>query len=220
MSRLRFVILGFACLVLPLSAAAQDWSAVVGRVTPSILRLTSVDAQGGGVCSSVVIHKEAGYVVTAAHCVPVDVEARSLAILNRHVDVVRLNRVLDLAVLRVEKLHKVKGLVNVPVRQSDAPIGTAVAVLGYAMGAEHLKAQFGHVSDTTADLVGGSLLADAQVFPGDSGGAVIDTSGELVAVTSAVLGRLFFPNAFSVGSNGEALRLFVEDYLPAPAVTR
>jgi len=198
-------------------ASAQDWSPVVAKTAPGVLRMESTDGEsGGGICSVVVIDKARGFAVTAAHCIPLDPGTRSMAVAKRDVTVERVNRVLDLAVIKIDRLAKLKDVVNVPVRATDAPVGTPVAILGYAMGSEQLKSQFGHISETETDFVREGVLSDAQIFPGDSGGAFVDANGELLAVSSAVLGRFLFPNAYAVGSNGEALRLYVADYLPRP----
>jgi S1-C subfamily serine protease len=195
------------------SALAQDWAPAVAKAAPGVLRLEAVGQDGSGICSVVVIDKDRGFAVTCAHCVPFGAGA-SLAVAKRDVEIMRLNRALDLAVIRIAKLHKLADVVNVPVRSTDAPIGTPIAILGYALGAPTFKAQFGYVAEAVSPLVAGDALLDAQAFPGDSGGAVIDASGALVSVTAAVVGQLFSPNAYAVGVNAEAVRIFLEDYLP------
>lgn len=79
----------------------------------------------------------------------------------------------------------------------DLAIGDAVTVVGNAQGASELIATPGLVTSmdrtittrtegsTTGRELGGLIEVDADVVSGDSGGAVLDEDGEVVAMTTA-----------------------------------
>jgi hypothetical protein len=89
-----------------------------------------------------------------------------------------------------------------------------VAILGYAYGARELAMQFGRVA-LPAD-VDGNLLLDVTTIRGDSGGAAIDLSGELVGMTSAIKQSGGY---LAVLKPVEQARDFVKEYLPKKLTT-
>lgn len=191
---------------LALVTVLQLWVGIAPKVAPSILRV-EIASQGepAGVCSAAVIGKD--YVLTAAHCVPIKPEGRSLAVGKKHAEIARVNYVLDLAVLRVEGLDAPA----LALRTSEVEIGTDVVMVGYAYGALKPKFTFGHVADIEDESITVGLLADITVVHGDSGGAICDTEGRLISITQA--GLLDGLGALAVGATPVAVKQFAGPFL-------
>jgi S1-C subfamily serine protease len=208
MKTLATVALTLALLLVPAKTHAQDWSPLPDLVRQSIVRLEIVAGDSGGVCSGVIINQEKGYVVTNAHCIPE--QGGSVAVSNKHAELEKWNLVLDIAVLQV---RGIKGK-SIAIRVPPAPIGTPIAIVGHAFGAPALKYQFGWVSDPLDEGFIFGPLIDARIFPGDSGGAMVDQRGELVTINRGFVGLRLLPNAFALGVDPETLRDFIKPYLP------
>jgi S1-C subfamily serine protease len=203
-----------ACALLLGTAAvgAQSWPALMPAAQTSVLRIESQneDTGRGGTCSGPVVNVKAGYVLTAAHCVPTGARP-SLTVASQHAEVARVNRLLDLAVLRTELPKGTTAMVLAP---APPPAGTPVAILGYGFGTRDLVIQVGVIahpkeSRTQMTWVNGDLL------PGDSGGAIVDGQGRLVGITSGFL--FFFAAHIGQAVPLETVRAFVAPYLPVPA---
>lgn len=204
---MRFLTaLALALLVAPV--AAQDWTSLPAVVASSVLQIEMVDKEGNeGRCSGEVIAEDR--IVTNAHCVPE--EGGSMTVARKHVrSVLKINRILDLAVLDVEKLKAPA----VTFRATAPQVGEPVAVVGYALGLPTLRFQFGWVSSPAgeANILVGPFL-DVRIFPGDSGGALFDAKGQLITLTCASFGRRGDANAFAIGIPPEELRDFVEEFV-------
>lgn len=182
-------------------AAAADWPDVYAQRASAV---PVVDVSNGGYCSSVVINAADGYVVTAAHCIAD--EAVSYTVDHVDASVVRVNRLLDLAVV---KLRLRKGATTLPLAAAFPRVGSAVAVLGYPLGARTLTMQVGVVANPDVD---GLAWVNADLLPGDSGGAIVNAAGELVGITSGyrAAGAAHIGRVVPL----ETIRAFVEDLLP------
>ncbi len=197
-------LLVVAVLLAPVTVAAQSWPDVVEHMDRSVVRVLNGDGADVGYCAGVVVNAEAGHVLTAAHCVP---EKVSLTVDGRHADLVRINRVLDLAVLKA-KLKSATALTIADVPKTAMPI----AVVGYPFGSESIVVQLGSVA--SAETRDGEVWLNIDVLPGDSGGAVIDGTGKLVAL--AVGFRQSMAAHIGRAVPAHTLRAFLED-LPAGA---
>jgi serine protease Do len=205
---MRSVVVGVMVAVAAASAQAADWSQVHTSVGPAVLRVAIGDGNREGSCSGVVVNADAGYVLTAAHCIQTEGEF-NYTVAGRHADVVRYNRVLDLAVLSV-KLPK--GTPQVKVAVVAPKTGAAVAVVGYGFGSAELAIQSGIVANAR-ETASERMLVDANLLPGDSGGAIVNEAGELVGITSAFQFMLAAHQGLAIPL--DTLRPFVEEYLPA-----
>lgn len=89
----------------------------------------------------------------------------------------RLNSEQDIAVLKVEKVAN--GVAVLKVAEKAPEDGSFVEVCGFG-GGGGLRHFSGHVGVYSGDVLG----VDACVIPGDSGGAVLNESGEVIGVVS------------------------------------
>jgi serine protease Do len=199
-------MVAFIMTVQAVTLNATDWSAVVVGLDRSVPRIEILapDAPGPGTCSGVVLNAESGYVLTAAHCT---VEKAAYTVNGRHAELVRQNRILDLAVLRAE----LKDAKAMPLAKDPPAIGAEVALVGFAFGAKRLHHQFGRVSQPLDD--DGALILDLMVIAGESGGPAINTAGELIGMTSAVKFAHPTMHAALLIPVGK-VREFVQPYLP------
>jgi S1-C subfamily serine protease len=198
------------CVIFQAPTFAQpDWVTVIQAAAKQVVRLEiSIDAGDVGTCSGVVIDKDAGYILTAAHCVEKKpTEGMSITANGRHAELVKINSLLDLAVLRT----KLKYETTITMAADTPPPGTPIAVVGFAYGDPDVLFQFGYVSQTKNHETK-LVLLNADIIAGDSGGATIDAQGRLVAINS----RLY--PWYSSGLAGsvpiEQIREFAEDFLP------
>jgi S1-C subfamily serine protease len=175
-------------------AAMVDWVPVVKAVEKGVPRIEIAVGDVEGICSGVVINKDSGFVLTAAHCVEGENPALTVAITvnDRHAEIARVNRKLDLAVVRTSLRP---GDTEVAIAEKSPPAGEEVAVIGYAFGVAKLTAQFGRVAQSYNDETK-TIWLDASVIPGNSGGAIIDAAGRLVGLTS----RIYYSGPSSMGA--------------------
>jgi S1-C subfamily serine protease len=188
---------------------AADWVPVVRDLESRVPRVQIAWPDGSsGVCSAVFINAATGYLISAAHCFDGSVEPH-LTVASRDAAIVRSNRILDLAVLRVTPR---KNDVTVPLAQETPQRGTEVAVAGYAFGFQQLATQYGRMA-LPYRLEDGTQLVNVDLIAGDSGGALLDSDGALVGIVSAVISR--GPMHLGVAIPVETIRDYVDVYLPA-----
>lgn len=170
-----------ALLLFVAQTGVSDWRPVLKDAIKSVPRIES-QAEGQAepaVCSGAVINATQGYLVTAAHCV--DGEKIALTVNGRHAELVRQNRLLDLAIVRFSP----KDTKAMKVAQDVPEMGDEIAVVGFAFGSRQVQAQVGRVVSPMeeADQV---MRVAVDVIAGDSGGPCINPTGELVGITVAV----------------------------------
>lgn len=188
---------------------AADWLPVVKGLEHQVLRLEVLKAGERGVCSAVVLNANAGFALTAAHCVAVDPTERiDLTVAGREAAVVRANRLLDLAVVRMDPSASDASM---PLAPQTPPAGSPLAVVGFAFGSKQQILQFGHVA-LMRDREDDNMRMAVDVISGDSGGAAIDEQGRLIGMISAV--NYYGPMHLGVAVPVEAVRAYVKQYLP------
>lgn len=161
--------------------AGSDWSGILKDAEKQVPRIEIADGGGKGICSGAVVQPEPTLppvVLTAAHCVSPTAE---VTVNGRHASVAQFNHILDLAVLE----FRVKKELVLPIAQTDPVLGSEVAILGFPFGSETFHAQQGIVA-APYDRECKCLKLNADVIPGDSGGAVVNSKGELVGLTAAI----------------------------------
>lgn len=193
-------------------AYGQDWSLHTTALKKSIFQLESNE----GHCSAILVNEKEGYLLTAAHCIPEKTEGRSVAVDQKDASVVKVNSVLDLAIIKAPEIRGTAILL----RKEDAEPGLPVAIVGFGFAAHRLKYGFGWVSDGRDNSLRGVgdrlYFSAAGVVGGDSGGAVVDTNGRLVSVVQGAVAHGFTITSISYGPPSEVLEDFVKSALPKP----
>lgn len=177
------------------SLSPQDVSPEVQRMLGS-RQLYRIRADMG----SGVIVSDDGYILTNHHVVS-GVSNVSVALWDgRRIPNARLvgtDPESDLAVLKID----VEGLPVAPIAESGVQVGDVVLAIGNALGLSH-TVTMGIVSATGRSDPGplGSqefIQTDAAINAGNSGGALINTRGELIGINSRNLSN--FPGAENIG---------------------
>jgi putative serine protease PepD len=169
---------------------------VAADVQPSIVDITTGSAEGSGI----VITAD-GYIVTNNHVIE---GARSVAVTLSSGEkvaatVVGTDSAHDLAVLKVDR----SGLAHASWADSDGvSVGDTVLALGSPLGlqgtvtsgivsalhrtitvGEEQSTRYGSGSSTTID---DAIQTDAPINSGNSGGALVNTNGAVIGITSAI----------------------------------
>jgi len=180
---------------------------IAGRVSPAVVSIEVRLANAGATGSGVVVDAEGGYVVTNNHVISGAADAEDAeirAVFNdgsgSEARIVGRDPASDLAVLKVEK----PGLVAASLGESDAlvvgdpvvaigsPLGLAGTVTSGIVSALDRPVRLsGEGSDTNAVI--SAVQTDAPINPGNSGGALVDGTGAVIGINTAIA---------SVGGNG------------------
>jgi S1-C subfamily serine protease len=128
----------------------------------------------------------------------------SIAVNGRHAEVVRMNKLLDLAVLK----FKVRGELEMALAHESPEAGTEICVAGFTLGQKQFHMQFGRIAARRSD--DGALVLDSVILPGDSGGAIVNIKGELVGMSN----QFYRGTGIGLAIPVEKVEDFVESYLP------
>jgi serine protease Do len=164
----------------------------------NVRSLGQYEAMGQG---SGVVVDEAGYILTNNHVVE---NARSITVIlssdeKRPAEIVGLDETTDLAVLKIAS----GGLIAAEWGDSDAlEVGSLVWAVGNPFGLDR-SVTLGIVSAKNRRGFGASpyqdfLQTDAAVNPGNSGGPLVDVSGKIVGINTAIVGRGYQGISFSI----------------------
>jgi S1-C subfamily serine protease len=177
-------------------------AAIAQRVLPTVVSIEVQTSNGAGTGSGVVIDGK-GYIVTNNHVVSsVATGSGTLRVLfsdqsAESARVVGRDPKSDLAVLKVDKPGMTvaqlgdssKIAVGDPVIAVGSPLGLAGTVTSGIVSALNRPVRLGggnsnSGSDTNAVI--NAIQTDAPINPGNSGGALVDGSGALVGINSAI----------------------------------
>jgi S1-C subfamily serine protease len=178
-----------------LAGDETDIAAIIAKAEPAIVAITTGDGPGsgnGGAGTGFVLTAD-GYIVTNNHVID-GVDRIEVAFTNGDLepaDVVGHDPSTDLAVLKVDRT----GLATIEIGDSEAAqVGDEVVAIGNALALEGgLTVTRGIISGTNRTVetnVGGSLLGmvqtDAAINPGNSGGPLLDASGRVLGINTAI----------------------------------
>jgi S1-C subfamily serine protease len=196
-------------MIVPVSGTQTDWASVIVQVEKQVPRIEvlQVGKSDPGICSGVIFSTT--YALTAAHCFgdgTTDPFKAGVTVAGDHGVLVRINTIKDIAVVKIDDVTSVMALAP-----STPTAGSEIAIVGYAFGSKQLHSQFGRVSnplDRETDLA----VLNVDVAFGESGGAVINTKGQLVGMTAAI--RYNGPAHLGLAVPVEQLRSFLKPFLP------
>lgn len=179
-------------------AASDEW----GFLFPPGRRRFEAQGQGSGV----VIDAENGYVLTNYHVVQnarrVEVHlSDGRTVDNEKIDIVGFDMLTDLAVLR---LHMSDLIAATWGDSHELEVGDWVLAVGNPYGLDR-TVTCGIVSATQRRGFGHGiyqnfLQTDAAVNPGNSGGPLLNIRGELVGITTAIVGEAYQGISFAIPS--------------------
>jgi S1-C subfamily serine protease len=175
-------------------------SDIADRVTPAVVSIEVRVGEAGATGSGVVIEGENGYIVTNNHVVSGADSVEGAEIRAVFSDgsgsgarIVGRDPASDIAVLKVEK----PGLVTAQLGNSDdvvvgdpvvaigSPLGLAGTVTSGIVSALDRPVRLsGEGSDTNAVI--SAVQTDAPINPGNSGGALVDATGALIGINTAI----------------------------------
>ena len=179
-------------------SGACDATEVAQGVLPGVVTVSIRNGQASGIGSGVIVRKE-GYIMTNNHVISAAADGGTIDVLfsdgtSAEVELVGRDPKSDLAVL---KMSANKALPTVELGKSaDVRVGQPVVALGAPLGLSSTVTA-GIVSalgrnvpvpsddDSTAILVG-AIQTDAAINPGNSGGALVDCSGKLIGINTAI----------------------------------
>jgi S1-C subfamily serine protease len=175
-------------------------SQIAEDVMPAVVSIEVRVAQAGATGSGVVIDGENGYIVTNNHVVSGAEDVKGAEIRAVFFDgsgsaarIVGRDPASDIAVLKVEKPGLVTAalgtsegvVVGDPVVAIGSPLGLAGTVTsGIVSALERPVRLAGEGSDTNAVI--SAVQTDAPINPGNSGGALVDVSGALIGINTAI----------------------------------
>jgi serine protease Do/serine protease DegQ len=155
---------------------------------PNVPRERTFQSAGSGV----IVDAKNGYIITNAHVIENATEITVTLLDNRSLTakVVGKDPGSDVAVLQV----KAANLTAIPMADSDrAEVGDFVVAIGNPFGLGHT------VTSGIVSALGRSginpegyedfIQTDASINPGNSGGALVDLTGKLVGINTAILSR-------------------------------
>ncbi|WP_324276282.1 S1C family serine protease [Blastococcus brunescens] len=175
-------------------------SEIADNVMPAVVSIEVRVGQAGATGSGVVVDSENGYIVTNNHVVSgaegvegAEIRAVFFDGSGSAARIVGRDPASDLAVLKVEKPGLVSAslgnsadvVVGDPVVAIGSPLGLAGTVTsGIVSALERPVRLAGEGSDTNAVI--SAVQTDAPINPGNSGGALVDASGALVGINTAI----------------------------------
>jgi putative serine protease PepD len=202
------------------SGRPVDWTAVAKAVEPSVVAI-SVSSQFGGGEGSGVVLDDKGHVLTNNHVVAAGGTGGTLSVtLNDGrtygATIVGTDPSTDLAVVQMKGADNLTPAtlgdsdaiqVGEPVMAVGNPLGLAGTVTTGIVSAldrpvtTSTEQGNGPASSSASPVVTNAIQTDAAVNPGNSGGALVDSSGRVIGVPSSIasLGSSFGGQSGSIG---------------------
>src|SRR5579871_2211068 len=180
--------------ILALDALSSGIAAVVERVGPAVVRVEAArnGRRSGGIGSGVVISPD-GLVLTNSHVIQGHHEARLTDTEGRNLEarLIGEDRDTDLALLRVTAARR---LTSAPLGDSKLlRRGQFVIAIGNPLGFEFtvtsgvVSALGRSLRASNGRLIDDVVQTDAALNPGNSGGPLVSTQGEVVGINTAVI---------------------------------
>ena len=173
-------------------------SAIAAKVTPAVVNINSTLAGGGTAAGTGLIVTSSGEILTNDHVVRGSTSI-SVTIPGRTqtypATVIAVNQSQDVALIKVDG---VSGLPTVKFADSSSlKVGDPVLAIGNALGqGGAARAYQGSVTSldqtitasegrSSSETLTGMIESDALIYPGDSGGALVNSSGQVVGMITA-----------------------------------
>jgi S1-C subfamily serine protease len=198
----------------------SDASAIAAKVDPGLVDInTTLGYSQEQAAGTGIVLTSNGVILTNNHVINGATKISVTDVGNQKTytaKVVGYDRSHDIAVLQ---LQNASGLQTAPTDTSNASVGEDVVGVGNAGGTGGTPSAAGGTvtalnqsitasdeGDGTSEQLNGLIETNADIQPGDSGGALVNTSGQVVGVdTAASAGFSFQTNGQSQGTQGFAI---------------
>ena len=203
------------------SSGPSDVDAIASKVDPGLVDVnTSLGYQQVQAAGTGIVLTSNGVILTNNHVIDGATTISVTDVGNQKTytaSVVGYDRTQDIAVLQ---LHNASGLQTATLgNSSNASVGEDIVGIGNAGGSGGTPSAAGGTvtalnqsitasdeGDGTSEQLSGLIETNANIQPGDSGGALVDTSGHVLGVdTAASAGFSFQSNGNSQGNQGFAI---------------
>jgi S1-C subfamily serine protease len=193
------------------ATGATTTESIAAKVRPAIVDITTVLGNGEAAGTGMLISPTGeiltnNHVVTGSASITVNVQGSSR---DYTAHVVGVNVAQDVAVIQIDQ--SVSGLPIVTFADSSSvQVGDPVVAIGNALGRGGAPATSGHVTalDQTitagegranSETLTGMIQSDAPIYQGDSGGALVNASGQVIGMITAGEAQGFRSAASDVG---------------------
>ena len=203
------------------SSGPSDVNAIADKVDPGLVDInTTLGYQQEQAAGTGIVVSSNGVILTNNHVIDGATSISVTDVGNQKTytaSVVGYDRTKDIAVLQ---LHNASGLQTATLdTSSNASVGEQIVGIGNAGGTGGTPSAAGGTvtalnqsitasdeGDGTSEQLSGLIETNADIQPGDSGGALVDTSGDVLGVdTAASAGFSFQSNDQSQGTQGFAI---------------
>ncbi len=203
------------------SSGPNDANAIASKIDPGLVDInTTLGYQQEQAAGTGIVLSSNGVILTNNHVIDGATSISVTDIGNQKTytaSVVGYDRTKDIAVLQ---LHNASGLQTATLgNSSNASVGEDVVGVGNAGGTGGTPSAAGGTvtalnqsitasdeGDGTSEQLSGLIETNADIQPGDSGGALVDTSGDVLGIdTAASAGFSFQSNDQSSGNQGYAI---------------
>ena len=203
------------------SSGPSDVNAIADKVDPGLVDInTTLGYQQEQAAGTGIVLSSNGVILTNNHVIDGATSISVTDVGNQKTytaSVVGYDRTKDIAVLQ---LHNASGLQTATLgNSSNASVGEQIVGIGNAGGTGGTPSAAGGTvtalnqsitasdeGDGTSEQLSGLIETNADIQPGDSGGALVDTSGQVLGVdTAASAGFSFQSNDQSQGNQGFAI---------------
>jgi Do/DeqQ family serine protease len=170
-----------------------------------------------------VIVRDTGVIVTNAHVVKGADELRIVLNDRREFEakVIAQDEEIDLAVLQIDTKGERLPTLNID-KSSDLEIGDIVLAIGnpFGVGQTVTSGIISALGRTNVTDTSSFIQTDAAVNPGNSGGALVDLSGQLIGVNTAIFSRSGGSNGIGFAIPGELVARAVDSAVTSGKIVR
>lgn len=176
-----------------LAAGGLDIAGVIAKAEPSVVSISVAGRSGSGAGTGVILTTE-GEILTNAHVVAGASQVRvTLAgeTQSRTAEIVGLDQAADLALLRIPGASDLPAAElgsssALQVGDDVVAIGNALALRGNPTVTSGIVSGLNRSLETASGTMTGLLQTDASISSGNSGGPLVNASGQVIGINTAV----------------------------------
>ncbi|MGH9275575.1 MAG: S1C family serine protease [Acidimicrobiales bacterium] len=176
----------------PMVRGERGVVAVAERLSPAIVRL-DVDGPDGAATGSGVLYRDDGLLLTSAHVVEGTTAIDVVLTDGRHFDgrLVGSDLLTDIALVEIDGDHLPVAVLGTA---EGLEVGAPTIAIGSPLGFDGgpsvttgvISAVQRRIETPDGEALHGMIQTDAPIAPGSSGGALVDASGAVIGITTAV----------------------------------